>query len=315
MIINLVTDYIPDIVVSNEYFSVNYDITDEEIIAKSGIKQRRHTGLGENTNSMAIEAVKNALTDIPFGINEINLIIGATYTPFDTVGTLGHAVQKHFNIQNSKCFSIDSACSSFVNAVEVVDCYFANKKASKALIVVSENNSLYNDLSDKKSNFLWGDGASAIFISNQQYSDNDFEVLDINTTGLGHIGRSTEGVYLRPANGGLQMPYGKDVFQYACTYMVQEIEQILSKNNIPISQLKYLIPHQANSRITDYVIKKLKLDPSSVLNNIEQLGNTGCASTPIVMSQNMKKFQKDDLIVISVFGGGYSSGSILLRKL
>jgi len=315
MIINLVTDYIPDIVVSNEYFSVNYDITDEEIISKSGIKQRRRTGLDENTNSMAIEAVKNASLNLPFAMNEIDLIIGATYTPYDTVGTLAHAVQKHFNIDRAKCFSIDSACSSFVNAVEIVDCYFANKKASKALIVVSENNSLYNDLSDKKSNFLWGDGASAIFISNERCSDGDFEVMDVNTTGLGHIGRSIEGVYLRPANGGLQMPYGKDVFQYACTYMVQEIEQILAKNNIPISQLKYLIPHQANSRITDYVIKKLKLEPSSVLNNIEQLGNTGCASTPIVMSQNMKKFEKDDLIVISVFGGGYSSGSLLLRKL
>ena len=315
MILNLVTDYIPDIVVSNEYFSVNYDITDEEIIAKSGIKQRRHTGVDENTNSMAIEAVKNASLKMPFAMKEIDLIIGATYTPYDTVGTLAHAVQKHFNIDQAKCFSIDSACSSFVNAVEIVECYFANKKASKALIVVSENNSLYNDLSDKKSNFLWGDGASAIFLSNQRYSDGDFEVLDVNTTGLGHIGRSIEGVYLRPANGGLQMPYGKDVFQYACTYMVQEIEQILTKNNIQISQLKYLIPHQANSRITDYVVKKLKLDPASVLNNIEQLGNRGCASTPIVMSQNMEKFQKDDLIVISVFGGGYSSGSILLRKL
>ena len=164
MIINLVTDYIPDILIPNEYFLVNYGITSEEIVAKSGIKQRRRTRSHENTNSMAIEAVKKALPDLPFQINEIDLIIGATYTPYDTAGTLAHAVQKQFNIYNAKCFTIDSACSSFVNAVEIADCYFATEKASKALIVISENNSAYSDDSDKNSGFLFGDGAAAVFI-------------------------------------------------------------------------------------------------------------------------------------------------------
>ncbi|MGE4509193.1 MAG: 3-oxoacyl-ACP synthase III family protein, partial [Eubacteriaceae bacterium] len=121
--------------------------------------------------------------------------------------------------------------------------------------------------------------------------------------------------YLRPGNGGIKMPFGKDVFQYACTYMIQETEQILHKNDIPISQLNYLIPHQANKRITDYVAEKLKLKPSQLLTNIEYLGNTGSASTPIVLSQNWDRFKQNDTIVISVFGGGYSSGAVLLKKL
>ncbi|MFA6334005.1 MAG: ketoacyl-ACP synthase III [Bacteroidales bacterium] len=315
MIINLVTDYVPDIIVQNEYFFNNYGITEEEIIAKSGIKQRRRSRPAENTNSMAIEAVNKAFIDLPFSIGEIDLIIGATYTPYDTVGTLAHAVQKQFNINNAKCFTIDSACSSFVNAVEIVDCYFANNKASKALIVISENNSVYSDDSDKKSGFLWGDGASAVFISKQRYSDKDFEVLDVNTTGLGNIGKSTSAVTLFPNNGGLKMPLGKDVFQYACKYIIREIEQILNKNNIPLNELGYFIPHQANTRITDYVVKALKIDPARVITNIEYLGNTGSASTPIILSQNSRKFKKNDTIAISVFGGGYSSGAILLKKL
>ncbi len=314
MIINLISDYIPEAVIPNDYFFENYGITNEEIIAKSGIKQRRRTQPNENTNSMAIEAVKKAFFELPFPLNEIDLIIGATYTPYDTVGTLAHAVQKQFNISNAKCFSIGSACSSFVNAMEIVDCYFANKKASKALIVVSENNSAYNDTSDKTSGFLWGDGASAVFVSNERCSDEDLEVLDINTTGLGTIGKSIDGVFLKPSNGGLKMPFGKDVFQYACTYMIQETEQILHKNGIPLNQLNYLIPHQANARIIEYVAKKLKLNPSGVLTNIEHFGNTGSASTPIVLSQNWRKFKQNDTIVISVFGGGYSSGAILLKK-
>ncbi|MPN26623.1 3-oxoacyl-[acyl-carrier-protein] synthase 3 [bioreactor metagenome] len=181
--------------------------------------------------------------------------------------------------------------------------------------MVSENNSAYNDTSDKTSGFLWGDGASAVFISNERCSDEDFEVLDVNTSGLGNIGKSTDAVCLKPGNGGLKMPYGKDVFQYACTYMIQETEQILQKNGIPHNQLNYFIPHQANARITDYVVKKLNLQPSQVLTNIEHFGNTGSASTPIVLSQNLRKFKQYDTIAISVFGGGYSSGAVLLKKL
>lgn len=315
MIINSVTDYIPDIVIPNEYFFGNCGISNEEIISKSGIRQRRRTRPDENTNSMAIEAVKKAFFNLRFAINEIDLIIGATYTPYDTAGTLAHAVQKHFNICNAKCFAIDSACSSFVNAIEIVDCYFASKKASKALIVISENNSAYSDDSDKNSCFLWGDGAAAVFITNQRYSVVDIEIIDVNTTGLGHIGKSIDAVYVRPNNGGIRMPFGKDVFQNACIYMIRETEQILNKNSISLNQLKYFIPHQANARITDFVAKKLNLEPSRVLTNIEQFGNTGSASTPIVLSQNMGKYKQNDLIVLSVFGGGYSSGAVLLRKL
>ena len=315
MIINFITHYIPDIIVTNAYYTANHGISDEDIISKSGIKQRRRIRPGENTNSMAIEAIKKSYSRLPFPINEIDLIIGATYTPYDTVGTLAHAVQKEFNIQNAKCFTIDAACSSFINAIEIADCYFASNKASKALIVISENNSAYNDETDKKSTFLWGDGAAAVIISNLKYSDDDMEVLDVNTTGLGHIGKSVDAVCLKPNDGGLKMPFGRDVFQNACTYMTQETEQILDKNNLPVNQLDYFIPHQANSRISDYVSKKLNIESSRVLNNIEQLGNTGSASAPIVLSQNWKRFKTNDKIVISVFGGGYSSGAVLLRRL
>lgn len=315
MIINLVTEYLPGIVIPNDYFFDNYGITSNEIIAKSGIKQRRRTLPDENTNTMAVEVVKNALGKLPYCINEIDLIIGATYTPFDTVGTIAHAVQAYFKMDKTRSFNIDSACSSFINALEVADAYFATGKAHKALLVISENNSLYNNFNDPKSGFLWGDGAAAVFISKERCSDDDLEVLDINTRGLGNIGKNIEGVYLRPSNGGLKMPCGKDVFQNACTYMIEETEKILKNNNLIISDVDFFIPHQANIRIIDYVVKKLNINNNQILNNIEFLGNTGSASTAIVLAQNRHRFKKDDRIVISVFGGGYSSGAALIRKL
>jgi len=315
MIINYLSEYLPKRIISNDYFTGKTGLTEEEIIYKSGIKRRRHTQPCENTNSMAIEAVNKIGHDLPFSIQEIDLIIGATYTPFDTVGTLAHAVQKQFNISDARCFTVDSACSSFINAMEIADCYFANKKAGKALIIVSENNSAYYDPSDSKSSFLWGDGAAAIIVTNQRYSDADIEVLDLDTKGLGHIGKNIDAVCLKPYCGGLRMPYGKDVFQYACAYMVNETKQILNKNNIPVNHLDYFIAHQANARITNYIAKKLELNPSFVLTNIDEFGNTGSASTPIILSQNRKKFKTNDSIAISVFGGGYSCGTMLLKKL
>jgi 3-oxoacyl-[acyl-carrier-protein] synthase-3 len=105
------------------------------------------------------------------------------------------------------------------------------------------------------------------------------------------------------------------VFQYACKYITLETENILKNNDVLLNDLNYFIPHQANARITDFVAKKLKLDDSQVLSNIDRFGNTGCASTPIVLAQNLDKLKPNDTIVLSVFGGGYSSGAVLLRKL
>lgn len=315
MIINYVSEYLPNCIITNDYFFENFGITSGEIFDKSGIKQRRYTLLNENTNTMAIEAIKNAFNKLPYSLDEIDLIIGVTYTPFDTVATLAHAVQAHYKIERAKCFTISSACSSFINALETVDAYLTTYKAKKALLVVSENNSLYTNFTDIKSSFLWGDGAAAIFISKERYTEEDLEVLDINSKGLGNIGKNVQGVYLQPTNGGLKMPFGRDVFQQACTSMVEETQQILKKNNLHVQELNYFIPHQANIRIIDFVAKRLAINPMKVLNNIEYLGNTGSASTAIALAQNKDKFMINDTIVITVFGGGYSCGTTLLKKL
>lgn len=314
MYINLVADYIPKEEISNDYFLQNFGILPQEIESKSGIRCRRIASCAENTNTMAAEATRRLSHNLPYPITDTQLIIGATYTPYDTVGTLAHYVQKTFNVSGAKCFCVSSACSSFANSLEIVDCFIKCGKISKALIVVSENNSVYNVFSNEKSGFLWGDAAAAVFVSDQEGTTHDFKVLDIITTGLGNVGKSTDAVYLRPYDGGLAMPYGKDVFLHACNFIMCETKKILERNKLAISDINFFIPHQANARITEYVTLKLGIDPGKVLSNIEFLGNTGAASTPILLSQNRDKFKKNDIVVISVFGGGYSSGAVLLKK-
>lgn len=314
MYINASCHFLPETIIANKHYTNLNGLTDDWIFKRSGIRTRTKASPGQNTNTMAIEAVKAAIDKLPYRLSDIDLIVGATYTPYDTVGTLAHAVQSHFNIHKAKAVTITSACSSFINAVEIVEGYFAVNKAKKAIVVASEHNSAYNNDRDEQSGYLWGDGAGVAFISKENLSENDMEIIDLNTTGLGHIGKGIDGVYLRPMNGGLQMPFGKDVFVYACKYMVSEVENILKKNDYTLEDIVHLIPHQANSRIIDNVAKSLGLKNGQGIVNIEETGNTGCASTVVALSQNWDRFLKNELIVITVFGGGYSSGAMLLKK-
>lgn len=313
--INAVGKHVPATCISNEFFKTKSGLLPDEIVAKCGVIERRVTQPHENTNTMAVEAVKDVIRKINFDISEIDLIIGATYTPYDTVGSLAHSVQRRFRIFNAKCFNVDSACSSFINALEIAESFITSGKATKALIVASENNSVYNDYDDPKSGFLWGDGAAAVVVSGNSDGNSDLHLIDIDTRGLACVGKSIDAVTLRPARGGLRMPLGKDVFHYACLTMIAETEQLLSRNQLSPNDMKYFLPHQANKRIVELVSRKLKVQSDRVLINIEQLGNTGCASTPLLLAENWDKFEKNDNIVITVFGGGYSSGMALLKKI
>ena len=190
---------------------------------------------------MAIEAVKKVIKNLTYSISDIDLIVGATYTPYDIVINLAQSVQNHFNISNVKATTITSACSSFVNAVEIVEGYFAMDKAEQALVIASEHNTAYYNEKDEQSGHLFGDGAAAIFISKKKNSDNDIEIIDVITERLGNVGKASEAVYLRPLNGGIKMPLGKDVFINAINYMISVLTDILIKNNLLVSDLNYII--------------------------------------------------------------------------
>lgn len=313
MYINSVSSYLPTAIITNQHFEKLNNLSNEWIIERTGIQERRKAHTDENTNTMGIEAVKAGLDNLPYSPDEIDLIVGATYTPHDTIFTLGHAIQRHLNISDIPVVTISSACSSLLNAIEIVEGYFALNKASKALVVVSEHNTAYNNEWDTVAGHLWGDGASALFISKDKASDSDIKIVDIKTAGAGEVGKANEGVVLKPVDKGFSMPFGRDVFINACQFMTKGTEEIIQKNNYQVKDIAYFIPHQANLRITKNVTKALKLDKSKALSNVERLGNTGCAGCAIALAENREKFKKGDIVVITVFGGGYSYGAMLIE--
>ena len=314
MFINSIAHFTPEGVLDNHYFSKKTGLPVEEIYKKSGITERRALTAEENTNTMSVRVAELLVEKMPFPVQEIDLIVGATYSPHDTVTTLAHVIQHRFGIENAKVLSVSTACSSFVNAMEIVEGYFAMSKASKAIVVVSEHNTAYNDENNSYSGFLWGDGAAALCVTKERISESDVEVLEIETRGYAHFAKAMHAVNLRPLSDKIQMADGKDVFINASKLMSQNTASILERHGYNSSQLTYLIPHQANIRIINKVGEMLGIPATAVVLNIEYLGNTGSASSAIALSQVYDSMKKGDIAVVTVFGGGYSSGCMLIRK-
>ena len=315
MYLHHVAAYLPEAIVTNAHFTRLNGLADDWIIERTGIRERRKAAPGENANTMAIAATRAALAAAPaFAQASINLIVAGTYTPHDTIFTVAHAVQRDLDINEIPTVSISSACSSLLNAVEIVEGYFAMGKATRAVVVVSEHNTAYNNEEDTMAGHLWGDGAAALLITKERISPDDLLITEVITGGAAPVGKADEAVTLKPVDKGIVMPFGRDVFQQACIYMARVTQTLLDRHHLAANDLTYLIPHQANLRISKNVVKQLGIDPERAVNNIERLGNTGCAGAAIGLSEIWNTLTGGNKVIITVFGGGYSYGAMLLEK-
>lgn len=156
MFINATGFYVPEERVDNQHFLELNGLTSEWIEQRTGIRSRSKAKAEENINTMSMEAVRNALPKLPYDITDVDLIVSASYSPYDTVATAAHLAQHEFHIENAKALYLSSACSSFLNALEVVEGYFAMGKATKALILSADKNSAYYNETDPKAGHLWG---------------------------------------------------------------------------------------------------------------------------------------------------------------
>ncbi len=313
MYINATGYYVPEERVDNQHFLTLNGLTSEWIEQRTGIKTRSKAKPEENVNTMSMEAIRNTLPNLPYDVTEVDLVVAASYSPYDTVVSAAHLAQFEFQIKNAKALYLSSACSSFLNAMEVVEGYFAMGKASKALILGGDKNSAYANETNPKDGHLWGDAAAAFFLSKERIRETDSEVLEVYTQGLGYLPKAPEAVHLCPQEGGISMPEGRDVFVQACTYMPQNVLRLLENNHLTLDDLSYFIGHQANMRIMMNIAKQLNLPEEKILHNIEELGNTGSASSALVYAQNNHRFKQGDIVALTVFGGGYSTGACLIR--
>ena len=315
--INHLGTYVPAARVDNERFS---ELTGQEadwFVARTGIHSRSRAAEDETTTSMGLAAVRDLLArggdDALAGVD---LVIGASYTPDDTLSTMASVVQRSFDIEDARVYFLSTACSSFISGLELASLMLRAGEARKALIVVSEHNSFYSDDADRMSGHLWGDGAAAVVVS-QEADGALFSVDYVRSRGVACAGKGPEAIALRPASGarGLVMAEGRDVFAQACVYLVDEVKHGLEKLGLGVDDIDWLVPHQANLRILRRVAQTLGLPEERCVVTVNTLGNTGCASIPISIDTVFDQIQPGQRIAATAFGGGYSCGVAMLTRL
>jgi 3-oxoacyl-[acyl-carrier-protein] synthase-3 len=311
--------YVPDNIVHNDDLSKFLDTNDEWISSRTGIINRR-ISTGENTSDLATKAAKLAIEAAKIEASDIDMIIVATITPDMFTPSTACIVQKNLGIDHIPAFDVSAACTGFIYALSIATQFITSGVNKRILIIGAEVLSKILDWEDRSTCVLFGDGAAALIL----------EACDNKKAYQPILGASGEkGNVLECRAREVANPYkekdndikqyltmdGREVFKFATGILAQEIEKILENNNLTLDDIAYIIPHQANYRIIQYVSKKLKIDVDKFYMNMNEYGNTSAASIPIAVDELSKKelIKKGDKLLLIGFGGGLTYGSAIIE--
>jgi 3-oxoacyl-[acyl-carrier-protein] synthase-3 len=313
--------YVPDYVLDNFELSQLVDTSDEWIMQRIGIKERRILKEpGKATSDLAVRAISELLEKTNTDPDEIDLLVCPTITsdlPFpSTANIIGYKL----GLKNAFPFDISAACSGFIYGLEIVSRFIENGAYKKAILVGADMMSSITDYSDRATCPLFGDGAAAVLI------EPTTEEVGVMDRIIGYDGSGISNLHMK-AGGSLRPPShetidnkehfvyqeGQVVFKAAVSKMSDLSVEIMERNKIEPENLAYLIPHQANKRIIEAVGKRMGISSNQVMVNIERYGNTTAATIPLCLWDFEKKLKKGDNLILTAFGAGFTYGSIYLK--
>lgn len=324
--------YVPENIVTNDDLAKIMDTNDEWIQERTGIKERRHVvkGDGNTTTSMGVKAAKIAIERAKIDKNDIDFIIFATLSPDYYFPGPGVLVQRDLELKTIGALDIRNQCSGFIYALSIADQYIKTGMYKNILIIGSELHSYGLDMSTRGRgvSVIFGDGAGAAIVSREE--NNTKGVL---STHLHSEGQHAEELSLiapgmgkrwvldilkdNDPNDESYFPYmnGQFVFKNAVVRFTEVIFEGLQKNNLQVSDIDMLIPHQANLRISQFIQQKFNLTDNQVYNNIQKYGNTTAASIPIALTEawEQNKIKEGDVVVLAAFGSGFTWGSAIIK--
>ena len=322
--------YVPDNVVTNDDLSKIMDTNDEWIQERTGIHERRHIVRGEDTTTtMGVKAAKIAIDRSGLSNDDIDFIVFATISPDYYFPGPGVELQKELGMKTIGALDIRNQCSGFVYALSVADQFIKTGMYKNILVVASEVQSLGLDMTTRGRgvSVIFGDGAGAAVLSR---SNDDSRILSTHLHSEGE--HAKELALLAPGMGGRWVtdiladnnpddesyyPYmnGQFVFKHAVVRFSEVINEGLQANNLKVSDIDMLIPHQANLRISQFIQKKFGLNDEQVFNNIQKYGNTTAASIPIALTEAWEqgKIKKGDTVVLAAFGSGFTWASAIIK--
>jgi len=323
--------YVPDNVVTNDDLSKIIETNDEWIQERTGIQERRHIIRGEDTTtSMGVRAAKIAIERSGISNDDIDFIIFATLSPDYYFPGPGVLVQRDLGLKPIGALDVRNQCSGFIYAISIADQYIKTGMYKNILVIGSEVHSTGLDMTTRgrSVSVIFGDGAGAAILSREEdlskgilsthlHSEGQHaEELIVKAPGMG--GRwVTDIVADNNAEDESYFPYmnGQFVFKNAVVRFAEVINEGLEANNLNVSDISMLIPHQANLRISQFIQQKFKLSDDQVYNNIQKYGNTTAASIPIALTEAWEqgKIKSGDLVVLAAFGSGFTWGSAIIK--
>jgi len=320
--------FVPEKVVTNADLAAVMDTSDEWIVERTGIRERRFTDAGFTGTDMAVAASRQALIESGWEPSDVQFIIFATLSPDMYFPGNGVLLQRDLGLPGVGALDVRNQCSGFLYSLSAADAYIRMGMYDRILVVGAERHSagLRMDEIGRDTAVLFGDGAGAVclevttdtdgsrLISHYLHADGRFaEELCIKSPGAGQQPWLTTEM----VDDGSSHPHmnGREVFRNAVTRFPEVIMEALDGEGLTIDQVDVVIPHQANQRITDAVTKRLGLPREKVLSNIERYGNTTAASIPIALSEAVTsgKVQRGNLVCLAAFGSGFTWASSLLR--
>ena len=314
--------YLPEKVLSNRDLEKMVETSDEWIVSRTGISERRIAAEGEHTSDLAAKAALNALENAGITAEEIDLILVATVTPDMFFPSTACFVQAKIGAKNAACFDLSAACSGFLYAIEIAQQFITSHTYDTILVIGADKLSSIIDWTDRNTCVLFGDGAGAAVLRHRGGGHGVISTFMASDGGLSDI------LYI--PGGGSRFPItkdnadarlncikmnGKETYKHAVTSMLDAAQKVLADANLDTEDLACVIPHQANLRIIEAIADRMKLPIERFMVNLDRYGNTSAAAVAIALDEANRtgRMKEGDYILLVVFGGGLTWASSVIQ--
>jgi len=314
--------YVPERVIPNAFFEEYLDTSDEWIVQRTGIEERRYAAEDQATSDLAVEAGRRALEAAGVRAEDIDLIVLGTLTPDYLLPATACLVQDRLGAANAGAFDCNAACTGFLTALHTGEAFVAAGRARRVLVIGAEKLTSFVDFQDRSSCIIFGDAAGAAVLT----PFDECGQGEILRTTLGADGKGYDFIHM-PAGGSRRPPTqetiekrehfirmrGRDVFRFAVTYMGEMVHQMLE--GYDPEEVAVIVPHQVNKRIIEAALERMEFAPEKVIVNIQKYGNSSAATVPLALDEALRggRIEKGKLVVLVAFGAGLTWGGTLIR--
>jgi 3-oxoacyl-[acyl-carrier-protein] synthase-3 len=316
--------YLPEKILSNKDLEKLVDTSDEWILERTGIRNRHHVAEGEYTSDLALKASLIAIKEAGIGPGDIDMIVVATVSGDQVMPSTACVLQDKLGAGQCMSVDISAACTGYVYALTIADQFIKTGMYKTVLVVGAEVLHKYVNYEDRDTCILFGDAGGAAVLTRATENE-DSKIYSSHLHADGSIGD----LFVLPA-GGSKLPFsqkvldegshfvrmkGREIFKHAVRTMSQACDEALKANSMDPAEVSWVIPHQANTRIIEAVAKHFGIPMDKVVVEIENMGNTSAATVPVAFDKAVKdgRIQRGQNILLTAFGAGITSGSILLR--